>query len=177
MWGFGHLLASLLLKIFVTLWMILRFYTLLGLPLLLLPFCRMFCVATLTLGSWPRQGVKRLWAKRKTRESHHLLPGVQRMWENEPSHTQVNSHCGSWSPKWTLKSLECNFKGQNPWAWRVFYIIGKLSKRICLKWVHVAHLHIWNISYGQKKGEKSNCQLRQTLRLQEPLSLQRPPCS
>jgi hypothetical protein len=33
-------------------------------------------VATLTLGSRPRQGVARLQAKRKTRESHHMLLGV-----------------------------------------------------------------------------------------------------
>jgi hypothetical protein len=28
----------------------------------------------------------------------------------------------------------------------------------CLKWVCIAHLDIWNISYGQKKGRKSNWQ-------------------
>jgi hypothetical protein len=33
-------------------------------------------VATLTLGLRPRQGVARLWAKRKTWESHHMFPGV-----------------------------------------------------------------------------------------------------
>jgi hypothetical protein len=33
-------------------------------------------VATLALGSQPKQGVARLRAKRKTRESHHMLPGV-----------------------------------------------------------------------------------------------------
>jgi hypothetical protein len=36
-------------------------------------------VATLTLGSRPRQGVARLRAKRQTRESHHMLPGLQKM--------------------------------------------------------------------------------------------------
>jgi len=40
----------------------------------------------------------------------------------------------------------------------VFYIIGKLLERRCLKWAHIAHLDIWNISYGQKKGQESNCQ-------------------
>ncbi len=33
-------------------------------------------VATLILGLRPKQGVARLWAKRKTWESHHMLPGV-----------------------------------------------------------------------------------------------------
>ncbi len=36
-------------------------------------------VATLTLGSRSKQGVGRWWAKRKTRESLHMPPGVQRV--------------------------------------------------------------------------------------------------
>jgi hypothetical protein len=40
----------------------------------------------------------------------------------------------------------------------VLYIIEKLLKRRCLKWAHIAHLNIWNTSYGQKKGRESNCQ-------------------
>jgi hypothetical protein len=39
-----------------------------------------------------------------------------------------------------------------------FYIIGKLLELKCLKWAHIAHLDIWNTSYGQKKGRESNCQ-------------------
>jgi hypothetical protein len=69
-------------------------------------------VVTLALGSWPRQGVGRVHAKRETRESLHMLPGMQRVWGNEPSHSQVNSHVGSWSPKRTFKSskrLHCPF--------------------------------------------------------------------
>jgi hypothetical protein len=31
-------------------------------------------------------------------------------------------------------------------------------KRICLKWACITHLDIWNTSYGQKKGQKSNWQ-------------------
>jgi hypothetical protein len=76
----------------------------------------MTSVVTLALGSRPRQGVARLWAKRKTRESHRLFPWVQRVWGNEPSHSQVNSHGGNWSPKWTPKFSACNFRGQNPSA-------------------------------------------------------------
>jgi len=38
------------------------------------------------------------------------------------------------------------------------YIIGNLLKRRCLKWVRITHLDIWNTSYGQKKGRKSNWQ-------------------
>jgi hypothetical protein len=58
----------------------------------------MMFVATLALGSQLGQG---LWAKREAHESHHMFPrvqSVQRVWRNEPSHSQMNSHVGSWSP-------------------------------------------------------------------------------
>ncbi len=115
-------------------------------------------VTTLALGSWPKQGLARLWTKREACESHHMLPRVQKMWGNEPSHSQVNSHCGSWSPKWIPKFSGCNYRGQNPLVWKKIYIIGKILKRRCLKWVPMTHLDIWNTSYDQKKGKKSNWQ-------------------
>jgi hypothetical protein len=87
-----------------------------------------------------------------------MLPGVQRVWGNEPSNSQVNSHVGSWSPKWTPESSECDYRGQNPFPWRIFYIIGKILKHRCLKWACIANLDIWNTSYGQKKSQKSNWQ-------------------
>jgi hypothetical protein len=85
---------------------------------LFIKFCTtgMFNVTTLALGLWPRQGVARLWAKRETRESHNILPRVQRLWRNEPSHSQVNSHVASWSPKWTPESSERDYRGQKPIA-------------------------------------------------------------
>jgi hypothetical protein len=70
----------------------------------------------------------------------------------------VNSHVGSWNPKWTLESLEHNFRGQNSLPQIVLYIIGKLLKRKCLKRACIAHLNIYNTSYGQKKGQESNWQ-------------------
>jgi len=39
----------------------------------------------------------------------------------------------------------------------VLYIIGKLLERRCLKWARIAHLDIWNVGNGQKKGRESNC--------------------
>jgi len=48
-------------------------------------------VAILTLGSQPRQGLARLWAKRGS-------PGVKESVRNEPSHSQGSFHLGSWSP-------------------------------------------------------------------------------
>ncbi len=115
-------------------------------------------VATLTLGSWTRQGVARLQAKRETRESCHMLQRVQRVWGNEPSHSQVNSHVGSWSPKRTHEFSERNYKGQNSLPIRVLYIIETILKHRCLKWARIVHLDIWNTSYGQKKGRESNWQ-------------------
>jgi hypothetical protein len=88
----------------------------------------------------------------------HMLPRVQRVWGNEPSHSQVNSHVGTWSPERTPKILECDCRGQNSLPRRVLYIIGKLLKCRCLKWARMAHLDIWNTSYGQKKGRESNWQ-------------------
>jgi hypothetical protein len=88
----------------------------------------------------------------------HMLPGVQRVWGNELSHSQVNSHVGSWSPERTLESSKRNCRGQNSLPWKVFYIIRKLLKFRCLKWACMDHLDIWNISYGQKKGRESNWQ-------------------
>jgi hypothetical protein len=115
-------------------------------------------VATLALGPRLRQGVARLRAKKETRESLHMLPGMQRVWGNEPSHSQVNSHVGNWNPKWTPEFLECHFKSQNSFPRRFLYIIGNLLKRRCLKWAPIAHLDIENTSYGPKKGRESNKQ-------------------
>jgi hypothetical protein len=40
----------------------------------------------------------------------------------------------------------------------VLYIIEKLLELRCLKCARIAHLDIWNTSYGQKKGQESNWQ-------------------
>jgi hypothetical protein len=107
---------------------------------------------------WPRQGVARLRAKRETWESLHMLPGVQRVWGHEPSHSQVNSHVGNWIPERTPEFLERDCRDQNSSPWRIIYIIGKLLKCGFLKWAIITHLNIFNTSYGQKKSQESNCQ-------------------
>jgi hypothetical protein len=67
-------------------------------------------------------------------------------------------------PLWEMESRstpetsESNCRGQTSMSCGVFYIIGKLLERRCLKWACIAHLDIWNTSYGQKKGRESNCQ-------------------
>jgi len=60
--------------------------------------------------------------------------------------------------RWTSKTSKTDLRGQNSISCGVFYIIGKLLERRCLKWSRIAHLNIWNTSYGQKKGRESNCQ-------------------
>jgi hypothetical protein len=52
--------------------------------------------------------------------------------------------------RWTSETSESDFRGQNPMACDVIYIIGKLLELRCLKWALIAHLDIWNTSYGQK---------------------------
>jgi hypothetical protein len=117
-----------------------------------------FIITTLALGSQPKQRVARLQAKRKTQESHHKLPKVQKVWGHEPSHSQVNSHVGNWSPKWTPEFSKCDYRGQNSLLQKVLYIIRNILKLKCLKWAHITHLDTWNTSYGQKKGWESNWQ-------------------
>ncbi len=105
-------------------------------------------VATLALGSRPRQGFARGRAKRETRECGRVwewtltLPSELPCWELQ-----------SW---WTLEYSKSDYKGQNPSPWRVFYIIGNLLKRRCPKWAHMTHLDICNTSYDQKKGRELN---------------------
>ncbi len=82
-------------------------------------------------------------------------PGSAKECGNEPSYSQMNSHVGSWSFKWTPKSSRRDCRGQNSSPWKVLYIIGKLLKCRCLKWACIAHLDIWKTSYGQKKGWES----------------------
>jgi hypothetical protein len=79
-----------------------------------------------------------------------MLPTVQIVWGNEPSHSQGNSHVGNWSPKGSPESSKCNCRGQKPLLQGFIYIIGKLLKCRCLKWARIAHLDIWNTSYSQK---------------------------
>jgi hypothetical protein len=58
--------------------------------------------------------------------------------------------------RWTSETSESDCRGQTSMDWDVIYIIGKLLKLRYLKWARIAHLDIWNTSYGQKKGQESN---------------------
>ncbi len=116
---------------------------------------KMFFIATLALD----QGKGLQGCRPRGRFGSHITCSQEcKEWGHEPSHSQVNSHVGSWSPKWTSKPSKRDCSGQNPSSWRVLYIIEKILKRRCLKWSHIVHLDIWNTSYGQKKGRESNWQ-------------------
>jgi len=85
-------------------------------------------VATLTLGSRPRQKACKVVGQKEAQE-------WKKMSGNEPSHSQGNFHCGNLEFRWTHESSKRNDRGQNPMDWKVFYIIENLLKRRCLKWV------------------------------------------
>jgi hypothetical protein len=112
-------------------------------------------VTTITLGSWPRQGFTRVVGQEGSRESHNILPGV---WEGvrEWTLTPQGSPTLGVGVLVDFESSEGNCRGQNSMAWRIIYINGKRLERRYLKWVHIAHLDIWNTNYGQKKGRESN---------------------
>jgi hypothetical protein len=58
----------------------------------------------------------------------------------------------------TFKNSEDDLKGQISLHWCVLYINGNFLKCRCPKWPRIGHLDICSSSYGQKKGQESNCQ-------------------
>ncbi len=65
---------------------------------------------------------------------------------------------GTWESSETPETSEFDCRGQKNLHWNFFYIIEKLSKCRCQKWPRMSHLDICSISYGKKKGRKSNWQ-------------------
>jgi len=97
-------------------------------------------VATLALGSWPRQGLVKVRAKREAQESHFMLSGMQ---ESVMKWTlTLSSELPLWELEslWTSKFLESDYRGQNPLDWKVPYIIGRLLEHKYLKWARMTHL-------------------------------------
>jgi hypothetical protein len=115
-------------------------------------------VATLALGSWPRQWLTRVHAK--TKSGNHILCSreVQKSVREKTLTLSSEPSCWELESRWTPKFSKGDCRGQNPMDWRIIYIIEKLLKRRCLKWAHMTHLDTSNISYGQKKGRESNWQ-------------------
>jgi len=72
-------------------------------------------------------------------------------------HIPTEFHFGSWSLG-GLPNFRGWFQGSKLNGLRFPYIIENLLELKYLKWDHIAHLNIWNTSYGQKKGRESNRQ-------------------
>jgi hypothetical protein len=136
-------------------------------------------VATLALGSQPRQrglqgcgprgrkpesqgkGIARVRAKRIPGSHITYSRECKKVWRSVTEWTlTLPRQLALWEmdSRWTPETSESDCRGQTSMSCGVFYIIGKLLKCKCLKWVRIAHLDVWNTSYGQKKGQESNCQ-------------------
>jgi hypothetical protein len=103
------------------------------------------------------RGCKVAGQEKNPRVTSHA-PGSAKECEGMNLHTPKWTPCWELESQWTPKSSKCNCKGQNPLPWKILYIIGNILKLRCLKWAHIAHLDIWNTSYGQKKNRESNRQ-------------------
>jgi hypothetical protein len=79
------------------------------------------------------------------------------LWEECEDETHTPK-MGTWESIGTPETLQFDCRGQNTLHCGVLYIIGKLSKFGCRKWVCMSHLDICSISYGKKKGRESNLQ-------------------
>jgi hypothetical protein len=68
----------------------------------LVEFCWSFLdkliIVTLTSSSWPRQGFAKVRAKRNPESHISCSWECGRVWGDEPPHSQVSSHFGSWNP-------------------------------------------------------------------------------
>jgi hypothetical protein len=91
-------------------------------------------------------------------ESHFMLPRVQesgREWT-----PTLPSELPLWEleSQWTFKYSEGNCKEKISLDWKFPYNIKNLLEHRCLKWALMMHLNTLKTSYGQKKGQESNCQ-------------------
>jgi hypothetical protein len=108
---------------------------------------QLFIIATLALGSRPRQRFVRAQAKSSVREC-----------EDDDSHSQMSSHFGSWSPGGLPNLQRVIAEVKTPRIEEFFISLEKLLKCRCLKWARMTHLDIYNTSYSKKKGWESNWQ-------------------
>ncbi len=74
-----------------------------------------FSVTTLALGSRPRQRHGKVWVDNAPWVSHSHGWKCKRVWGNEPTHSQVDSHFGSWSPYEVLNVLRVISRVTNHW--------------------------------------------------------------
>jgi hypothetical protein len=96
-------------------------------------------VATLVLGSRPRQGLAKVRTKSEARITFHTPRNVGECEGMNPHTPKWILILGVWV-QWISKFLEDNFKGQNSLDWQVSYIIENLLELRCPKWAHMTHL-------------------------------------
>jgi hypothetical protein len=65
--------------------------------------------------SRPRQRLARMWAKRKPKSHISCSQECKRVWGNEPSHSQRNSHFGNWRPGGFSNLQRAIVGGQTHW--------------------------------------------------------------
>jgi hypothetical protein len=87
------------------------------------------------LGSRPKQGFARLWAKRGSLRVNESVKEWTLTLRRELPPWELES----W---WTPECSESDYKGQNSMDWGVLYTIGKLLKLRFLKWARMTHLDI-----------------------------------
>jgi len=97
-------------------------------------------IATLTLGSRPRQRACKGASQVEARESHFHAPESAK--ECGERTFTLPSELPLWEleSQWTPKCSENDCKDQNQMTRTILYIIGKLLKHRCLKWARIGHL-------------------------------------
>jgi hypothetical protein len=99
-------------------------------------------VATLALGSRPRQGLARMRDKKESQGAHLILLKVQKSVREWTFTLPSDFPLWEFESRWIPESSESDWRGRNPLDWRVFYIIGKLLKLRCLKWACMTYLDL-----------------------------------
>jgi hypothetical protein len=115
-------------------------------------------IVTLTLGSQLRQGLTKVRAKKEAQKSHLMLPKSVGECEGMNLHIPKKAPTLGVGVPMDSQIFREQLQGSNPLDWSVLYINRKILEQRCLKWAHMIHLDIWNTSYTQKKGRKSNWQ-------------------
>jgi hypothetical protein len=98
--------------------LILKFATIYFKPSLIIVL-KIFYVATLALGSWPRQGVARLRAKKNTRESHHMLLGVPKSVREWTFTLPSEFPCWELEPQMDFRIFKVRLQGSKPIASKI----------------------------------------------------------
>jgi hypothetical protein len=103
---------------------------------------KQFYVATIALGSWPKQrGLQGCGPRRSLGVTQHA-PGIVRKCEGMNPHTLKGIPLWEMESRWIVESSKGNCRGQNTMAWGVLYIIKNFLEHRCLKWALMTHLNI-----------------------------------